>query len=104
MRLQGRVKPPSRASGGIFCAGVHFASTLYDPQVALALWVLGHRLLPEESRRRLAFQQVQEAVSAQARSAIGLGLAFYIGGLPSAFNGWEATLEAVRKAQRSDGT
>lgn len=66
--------------------------------------MLGHRLLPEESRRRLAFQQVQEAVSAQARSAIGLELAFYIGGLPSVFDGWEATLEAVRKAQRSDGT
>jgi len=78
--------------------------TFYDPQVALALWVLGHRLFPEEVRRRLALQQVQEAVSAQVRSAVGLELAFYIGGLPSVLDGLEATLEAVRKAQRSDGT
>lgn len=77
--------------------------TFYDPQVALPLWVLGHRLYPEDSRRRVALQQVREAVSAQPRGNIGLELAFYVGGLPSVLQNWDEAIESVRKAQRSDG-
>jgi hypothetical protein len=78
--------------------------TFYDPQVALPLWVLGHRLYPEDSRRRAALQQVREAVSAQPRGNIGLELAFYIGGLPSVLQQWDGTMESVRKTQRADGS
>lgn len=78
--------------------------TFYDPQVALALWVLGHRLYPEDTRRRLAIQQVQEAVNAQARENIGLELAFYVGGLPRMLDAWDSVIASLRKAQRNDGT
>lgn len=78
--------------------------TFYDPQVALALWVLGHRLYPEDMRRRLAIQQVREAVSAQARENIGLELAFYIGGLPSVLTGANTVIASLRKNQRLDGS
>jgi len=76
----------------------------YDPQVALGLWVLGHRLFPEDPRRRQAIDQVRAAVDARPKGAHGLDLAFYVGGLISALEQAEREMDALIKAQREDGS
>ncbi len=76
----------------------------YDPEVALGLWVLGHRLLPEDGRRREAVAQVRAAIGARPAGEHGLDMAFYVGGLPSALERAKREIEALIKQQRDDGS
>jgi hypothetical protein len=70
----------------------------------LGLWALGHRLFPEDPRRRQAIDQVRAAVDARPKGAHGLDLAFYVGGLISALEQAEREMDALIKAQREDGS
>ncbi|MCS7209324.1 MAG: hypothetical protein NZ874_07110 [Fimbriimonadales bacterium] len=76
----------------------------YNPEVALGLWVLGHRLFPEDMRRRRAVEQVRAAVDARPKGQHGLDVAFYVGGLPSALDEARRTVDALVKEQREDGS
>lgn len=76
----------------------------YDPQVALGLWALGHRMFPEDARRRQAIEQVRAAVDACPNGQHGLEAAFYVGGLPSALAMAERKIDALIQAQREDGS
>ena len=76
----------------------------YDPLVALGLWVLAHRLPPDDRERARAVQQVREAVEAIAPESMGWEMAFYLGRLPRLLNHWKQATEALLRAQRSDGS
>ncbi|MCX7993956.1 MAG: hypothetical protein N2651_09855, partial [Fimbriimonadales bacterium] len=76
----------------------------YDPEVALGLWALGHRLFPEDLRRRQAIEQVRAAIDARPRGQQGLEMAFYVGGLPSALETEQKHVESVIQKQREDGS
>ncbi len=78
--------------------------TEYDTLTALGLWVMGHRLFPEDSRRRRAVEQVKEAVSARTPEQVGWELAFYIGQLPENLNGFSVEVARLRQSQRADGS
>lgn len=78
--------------------------TFYDPLVALGLWVLAHRLPPDNRERAQAIQQVREAVEAVAPESMGWEMAFYLGGLPRLLNNWRGATEAERRIQRADGS
>lgn len=82
----------------------HTGPITYDPQVALGLWVLGHRMFPEDVRRRQAIDQVRAAVDARSKGAHGLDVAFYVGGLVSALEQAAHEAEALTQAQREDGS
>ncbi|GIV09893.1 MAG: hypothetical protein KatS3mg019_1984 [Fimbriimonadales bacterium] len=81
----------------------HTGDASYDPQAALPLWVLAHRLFPEDLRRRQALEQVRAAVDAQPIGRHGVDLAFYVGGLPRALEAFQQEVEPIIKAQREDG-
>ncbi len=76
----------------------------YDPLVAQGLWVLGHRLFPEDPRRRQAVEQVRAAVDALPAGQQGIDIAFYVGGLPSALEALQKQVEAEVRTQREDGS
>jgi hypothetical protein len=76
----------------------------YDPQVAIGLWVLGHRLFPEDPRRRQVTEQVRAAIDARPKGQHGLEMAFYVGGLISALEQTQREMDALIKAQREDGS
>jgi len=78
--------------------------TFYDPLIALGLWVLAHRLPPEDKERARAIQQVREAVEAVAPEAMGWEMAFYLGKLPRLLNHWKQATDALRRTQRADGS
>ncbi|MFQ3609943.1 MAG: hypothetical protein SNJ72_00465 [Fimbriimonadales bacterium] len=78
--------------------------TEYDPMVALGLWVLGHRLFPEDLRRQRALEQVREAVSARVPEQVGWELAFYVGRLPENLKLFSAEVTRLRQSQRPDGS
>ncbi|MGQ9902271.1 MAG: hypothetical protein ACUVR1_08690 [Fimbriimonadales bacterium] len=82
----------------------HTGPITYDPQVALGLWVLGHRMFPEDLRRRQAIEQVRAAVDARPKGAHGLEVAFYVGGLVSALEQAEREAETLLQSQREDGS
>jgi len=76
----------------------------YDPEVALGLWALGHRLFPEDLRRHQAIEQTRAAIDARPGGQHGLEMAFYVGGLPSALKAEQQWVEERIKAQREDGS
>ncbi len=76
----------------------------YDPLVALGLWVLAHRLPPDDRERARAIQQVREAVEAVAPESMGWELAFYLGRLPRLLKSWEQATEATLRTQHADGS
>ncbi len=76
----------------------------YDHEVALGLWALGHRLFPEDLRRRQAIEQVRAAIDARPQGQHGLEMAFYVGGLPSALEAEQKHVESLIKQQREDGS
>ncbi|MDW8106262.1 MAG: hypothetical protein RMK45_02160 [Armatimonadota bacterium] len=82
----------------------HTGPTTRDPEVALGLWVLAHRLFPEDGRRRTAQEQVRSVVSALPKGEHGLDLAFYIGGLLSALEHAQQRIDTLVQQQRKDGS
>lgn len=82
----------------------HTGPATRDPEVALGLWVLAHRLFPEDGRRRLAREQVRSVISALPKGEHGVDLAFYIGGLASALERTQRAIDALIQQQRDDGS
>ncbi|MCS7301286.1 MAG: hypothetical protein NZ556_07015 [Fimbriimonadales bacterium] len=76
----------------------------YDPEVALGLWTLAHRLFPEDLRRRQATEQVRAAIDARPKGQHGLEMAFYVGGLPSALEAAQREIAQRVQQQCEDGS